>query len=695
MVRTAEELGQLDKPSLTDLVQAAETYFEAAGCFDRRGDRKNSSKYFSAASDFFSEGGESDRSAEALGKAILRSIMADELNAAKTLLERSDGKEETFHFRLARESFIKRISDEFDNIYEREIKEKDISLIQGETDKEALYDQVAADVDLLSSQELEGIFSDADISKSAFLQPVGRHRTSFAGAVKGFDLTANLDNRQRERVIESLLSVSKTEVPRDLISSYTAQATDGRVVKPKRSQSLFQNQQNPEVGNLEDENQGPMAPGVQSGVDLVDFIIDRRPSQPAGSTPAGAETGLKASNQLPQRVGNLSGIPAAAQLALDGFGSTGGRTRGSEFTSSVAFENREDLGGVSLESTKFYSVSEVANPLDQTDLENVEIRDVIPLNWQVQNVKATKDFHLISQDLDAMTGSLVYVWKRGKLRAGEKAVIQYTFSKRIKRSIVAVSKTRFIVASSYHNVEISPKLGLVADIPFRNTLEENFDFLLIEDTIPQELKITGVIPQDIPFLKYHTADGILFRWQLGKVSKDSLLNIQYHLIERPVSFWLSKQVNFPQFSKAKLNITVIKEPLLDELSHEYVLYYDLSSDQIFNCNIEIIDQVIPLGASIDVLAAHPTWMQPTVEQEGGFVRALIWRNIEIEGTKHRKFAVRVRADQPIKLDKPQIVVKRDGKAGVSKNLAVIEDKALMEMIDLRPLLGVRILVSKS
>ena len=384
-----------------------------------------------------------------------------------------------------------------------------------------------------------------------------------------------------------------------------------------------------------------------------------------------------------------------ASPSLDGFGSTEGRTRGSEFTPSVVFENREDLGGVSLESTKFYSVSEVANPLDQTDLENVEIRDVIPLNWQVQNVKATKDFHLISQDLDAMTGSLVYVWKRGKLRAGEKAVIQYTFSKRIKRSIVAVSKTRFIVASSYHNVEISPKLGLVADIPFKNTLEENFDFLLIEDTIPQELKITGVIPQDIPFLKYHTADGILFRWQLGKVSKDSLLNIQYHLIERPVSFWLSKQVNFPQFSKAKLNITVIKEPLLDELSHEYVLYYDLSSDQIFNCNIEIIDQVIPLGASIDVLAAHPTWMQPTVEQEGGFVRALIWRNIEIEGTKHRKFAVRVRADQPIKLDKPQIVVKRDGKAGVSKNLAVIEDKALMEMIDLRPLLGVRILVSKS
>ncbi|MHA1990180.1 MAG: hypothetical protein ACW98A_04380 [Candidatus Hodarchaeales archaeon] len=676
--KISQSLGEIDNPTINEMIETAEAFFETASCYDHLGDRKNSAKNYTLAGEFFMSIDEKDRAAECYGKAILRNLMADELESARVLLDK--GKDygdhfDTFHFRLASDSFSKRITDEFDSLYNEAYygfaDEK-----AGDDEEIQLFDDVPTS-SLLEQAELEQILIED--KESVFETTAEGISKVSLGTTKGYTISSKIDSDKRGRIIDTLISSSKQKDRVNIITNMKAKSIAGTSVKLTQKRDISLSDEISENLPLISEDI-PFSDETLEDIEIRD--MDLFPSNLQQEINLRISEKPTKSQKIPMKdlkspnLDRLDDIhdPLATQSSMD-------------------VENELELNDLLTQVSDFVSLSEIQNP-EAEDLENLEIKDVIPLSWQIKGIKASKDMVLLGQEIDNETGSLIFKWKRNKLRAGEKAKIKYILSKRIQRTIISVIEDQILIQTLYYDIEKSGKVGLVADIPYQLLSKSKIDFLLIEDVIPPELKVTGIIPSDLAFLQYHTRDGLLFRWVMTSVPSTFPLNIQYQLIERPLSISLKHDFHFEEYPESLLTLNKIVEPLIDVLAHEYLVYYELNAKNLPACIIDIHDSLYPKNINVELVASNPTWMRPTIRSESDNHKVYEWVNIEIDTNKTRRFIVRVRADQPLKSVDPIISIRKsDFKAHPIKSV-IQEEITVKENVDLRRKMGMSRLVQE-
>ena len=114
---SASMIENITKPTNDEIQDAAVTFFDAAQCFDKQGDRKRAASAFTLAGEFYLAIEENSKAAECYGKAVLRNLMADDLEAAKIILDKGEEYGEifdTFNFRMARDSFNRQLTEDLD-----------------------------------------------------------------------------------------------------------------------------------------------------------------------------------------------------------------------------------------------------------------------------------------------------------------------------------------------------------------------------------------------------------------------------------------------------------------------------------------------------------------------------------------------------------------------------------------------------
>ncbi|MHA2365752.1 MAG: hypothetical protein ACXAC7_17470, partial [Candidatus Hodarchaeales archaeon] len=185
ILKEGTDLSEIDNPTNEQLFDTAQSFFESALCFDRNGKRILAAKYFTLAADFFMTIAEEDKAAECYGKAILRNLMADNLEAAQVLMVKGDqygDNFDTFHFRMAKDTFTRRIEDEIDRIeeedraqplFETESSEDGISLFEEEDD---LFSSELEEIDInelkLETQSYISLKQEDASSKSTIISSV-------------------------------------------------------------------------------------------------------------------------------------------------------------------------------------------------------------------------------------------------------------------------------------------------------------------------------------------------------------------------------------------------------------------------------------------------------------------------------------------------------------------------------------------
>ena len=672
-------MAEIDNPTIKEMIETAEAFFDvAANCYDRIGDRKNSAKNFTLAGEFFMVIDEKDRAAECYGKAVLRNLMADELEAARVLLDK--GKDygdhfDTFHFRLASDSFSRRITDEFDLLNDESYYQFSDEADKSDEDLQ-LFDDVPTSY-LLEQAELEEILIEQD--KEVLVSDSKYSSTPAIGITKGYKISSKIDSEKRGRVVDTLISSAKKEVEKRIISNVTAKSPIGMPVKLLKRNLIFSADKSLLEMNSLDNDILHIEENLED-IELTDFPVSflKTPEQEFEET---IELSEGISKNKDSSIED-SDLQKNKQVISNDFLDYSLLPDQMQDDTSEGIEIDDLLTQVS----DFTSFSEIINQ-ESNDLENIVIKDVIPLNWQIKGIKTSKDMVLLSQEIDSETGSLIFKWKRNSLRAGEKARIKYILSKRVQRTIITVITDQILIQTLYYNIEKSEKIGLIAEIPFQPFSDSEIDFLLIEDVIPPELKVTNIIPHDLAYLQYHTRDGLLFRWVMTNIKSDIPLDIQYHLIERPLTICLNHVFNIKESPDSLLTLTKIIEPLIDVLAHEYLLYYQLEAKNLPEVSIDILDSLYPKNVSVELLASNPSWMRPTIRTEGKNQKRYEWRNIEIDGNKIRKFIIRVRANQPLKSVDPDITIKRSGDVANSIKSEIQEEITVSENVDLRKKMG--------
>jgi len=140
-----EEAGEATKHSLD---MAAGIYQEASKCFDKEGNRIKAGQYLTIAGDFYLELKKMDKSAGCYGKAIVRHLMADDINTAKILVQKGlkyGFTSATYQFKLALKALERKTdTSEVDSNDEEE----------GKSDKELGTDSLP-EVDIVPLDEEE------------------------------------------------------------------------------------------------------------------------------------------------------------------------------------------------------------------------------------------------------------------------------------------------------------------------------------------------------------------------------------------------------------------------------------------------------------------------------------------------------------------------------------------------------------
>ncbi|MFV2016600.1 MAG: hypothetical protein ACC656_14315, partial [Candidatus Heimdallarchaeota archaeon] len=291
----------------------------------------------------------------------------------------------------------------------------------------------------------------------------------------------------------------------------------------------------------------------------------------------------------------------------------------------------------------------------------------------------TGGFELLSQDIDRETGSLVFTWKRNKLARGEKARIKYILRRRLQRSIAMISKNRVYVMESFHSISEGDQSSI--SMEFENPYNDPIDHLLIEDVIPDEIKIIGRSnsAEKSSLQVYSTKQGLIYRWILEDVGPKQSFTIEYEVIDRPYTRWFEQIYNLNGVKALK--VEKIAEPLIEFLDNQYVLFIELQPDNTISTGEIILKDEIPMDA--ELLSSYPVWFRPTIEINEVNQKFLTWTGIGLEG-KTRRVCVRLRIKNNYNPQEPLIEFK-DYKLDL-KTKTKKEDKA-EGVLDLRRRMG--------
>lgn len=570
---TASMIETISNPTNEEILDAARMFYDSAMCFDKQGDRKRSASCFTLAGEFYLSVEENSKAAECYGKAVLRNLMANDMEAAKIILDKGEAYGDifdTFNFRMAKDSYARHMSENL---------EDEVDILQ---DKETLFDTDSLNYDLeLPDQEYDELFDlkleEIDLSNSKAKTPFqfsenDLEAKAFISTYKGFSLSgqdiSSDDSKYSQNIAFNLLKSVRQNIDKKIVSSGIGKSASG-FIKDLEADSKF------------------IRKDLVSEIDLD-------------------ETQKKA------KTASMEGIDESITLESD-----------------------------------FVSISEII--ADDDDLEEIEIHDSIPFAWQIKTVDAT-GFELQSQNIDQETGSLIFTWKKDKLERGESARIQYVLRRRLQRTVVMISNKRVYVLNSFHSLEEQNDFSL-AKIEFENPNDEIISHLLIEDIIPDELKVvssnSSVERKNLQV--YSTKEGLTYRWVLNELKPNEKVTVEYKLIEKPFTRWFEQVFDYNGFPALK--VEKIAEPLIEYADNSYVIFYEVNPDPNFPFDSFQLKDEIPSNA--ELVSSYPLWFRPSVEESDDEKKYLVWSKIELEG-KTRRFVVKVKIKDHFNPQEPLI-----------------------------------------
>ncbi len=710
LVEAATEFAESNQLEL-----AADTFLEAAECFDKEGDRSRSARYLTAAAEFFEMLGEQRQSSRCYGKAILRHLLADEVENAIIVLQKAHllgATNSMFNFLLAQKNFEKR-GINVEDILER--AEKDLAIdkireiksqMEQLTSKEHLEGQEPSpeipmatptrteplsapvtstipeleqdipefelvplpeieDLDLYPLTELTPTHESPDLLKtqvSPAEMQIDAKRT-FVTNLKSFEIHSKDDKLQsfltsNQDLEFSLLPTIKFE---EILELHPIEMEPNIKIDLQPSEQILPPDTSLTLSNEEASSKStPSLP--------LSFSINQQIK--ALSSPS--LTPLKEMTEVPLDEHHLPGMPSTEILSPDV----------SLETDATKVEDLDIPGlRMDIEPIRYVNIYEIIPETTTEDLTIPElvITTTVSSQWEILDMSMSG----IAADAEVMNREMtndgeIITWKIKEIKPKDRIKIQYTLRRRFQRIIYWRVGNKIHSASSYHAItteESSKKWNVT--IPFINTHSQTIHEVLIEDIPPPELLVEHVESSPDQNPKIIVKEGLTrFQWYRKHLEAGEKISITYFLSERPLSYHFIDDF-IERFTGQRIRVEKLVEPRTVSKDLHYFILYRIICPADTISTLKIIDHY---PAEFTLEKFKPEWEKLNFEEDKSQKR-LEWIIRDDKKGGVRSLLVLVKGSQNYSPSAPSIEF-QNKKVIESKE---IERKITKKSIDLKSL----------
>ncbi len=170
-------------------------------------------------------------------------------------------------------------------------------------------------------------------------------------------------------------------------------------------------------------------------------------------------------------------------------------------------------------------------------IENVEIKDVIPNEYQVTHIEYTEE-----QGTKRFTpDGTEYIWKINKLQQGDTIETTYYLMPRIYRTIIISENGVLKMYRQYGDI-IRNDEKIYSKLEFKIPRADDVDYIIIEDIIPEQYDILEITPMMLGMEREQPAIGTALRYKITKNNVKHDLTITYTLDERKIIYRQTKKL---------------------------------------------------------------------------------------------------------------------------------------------------------
>ncbi|MHA2347701.1 MAG: hypothetical protein ACXACP_13360, partial [Candidatus Hodarchaeales archaeon] len=245
---------------------ASKLYEDAAKCFDRIGDRVKAGQSLTIAGDFYLELNKMDKAATCYGKAIVRHLMADDIETAKILVHKGTDygfTSATYQFKMALNAF-ERKKDSID---------LESGLISEEEESIASEKEKLPEIDILPVEEEIGIVVldtatlendlNIDVQQNHFIIP--QLEEEDPSKMSSFSVLAAISNSTRKKVERSI----KTD------AIFKDQKGETKIISPKFTFTPIQEESEITVLSTEKPEKEVHKEVVQENEDFITNNVEK------------------------------------------------------------------------------------------------------------------------------------------------------------------------------------------------------------------------------------------------------------------------------------------------------------------------------------------------------------------------------------------------------------------------------------
>ncbi|MFX1535177.1 MAG: hypothetical protein ACFFDI_13210 [Promethearchaeota archaeon] len=662
----------VDAEALRDLsaVIAAQRFLDAGNCYESKGNRRKAAQYLTLAGHFFAESGDINKCADCYGKAAIRHILNDDLEAAKIIVER--GIElgfDTFLFRMAKERVEVTVEEEIS----LELPEEEI--IQPKLSISLLADTLEQDPELMKIGGQEEFHSQVNLFQIDELDSLS------AGPS---DLLAHLKearNSSRAKILRSKVSDESLE-PLDVEKPFTLRANlltpeeqlldaEFTPINSLLGGDIQTSLDTDQLGSKLDQEeplldikalesiQEPTGEFQGTSLEDVDFSpLSKETQIPSLSQEDAAQEGAAISDVKissvfapgdSSKIDAVTLLPQPETIEIPVLDVEQAPINVQEVLKNIIYEDEEFYvdGSPKASGLNYLSTSIFENKKG-VPIKNAELLDIIPFEWQVISVSAP-GLKLISRETIEDQGVL-YRWQKPLLEPNEKVQVKYILRRRIERSILSRKGRKVALVTTYHNIDWSNPDKFKTITQFTNTASESFDEVFIEDIIPPEvIVVSSSASASLSSMRLPTENSAAYRWSKTPFGENEEIEITYRFRKKQSSRWFKRFIQLP--NQDSLRIEKIAQPMLVEGTGEvYYILYRISSTRAIKFQLQ---DKIP--ADFNVHSTFPYWVRPrTIIYSGWSV--LSW-SIELDIGEELTFLMHVEGPKVFFPTEPVLKIK--------------------------------------
>ena len=238
---------------------ASKLYEDAAKCFDRKGDRVKAGQYLTIAGDFYLELDKMDKAATCYGKAIVRHLMADDIETAKILVHKGTEygfTSATYQFKMALSALERK----------KVLIDSENQLVTEEGESVEIEAEALPEIDILPvDDEIEIINfdvstfeedNDIDIKQKNFIIP--QLNETDPSKMSSFSVLAAISNTTRKN--------AKRDIKSDAVVK--DQRGESRIISPKSSLAPIQEEAKITTSKIENTEEEALKQIISNGEEI-------------------------------------------------------------------------------------------------------------------------------------------------------------------------------------------------------------------------------------------------------------------------------------------------------------------------------------------------------------------------------------------------------------------------------------------